>query len=746
MKKFLSILLIFVLLFGVVACNADDTPESDVPSQNEEEETKAPVCQHEWTDATCTAKKTCKLCGETDDEALGHTWADATCTAAKTCSVCGATEGEALGHAWVDATCTAPKTCSTCGETEGEALGHDLKDATCTEPASCQREGCDHTEGEIPGHVWSDATCTTPKTCSTCGETEGDPLDHDMAPATCTAPATCKRGCGHTEGEKLSHDMAPATCAAPATCKRGCGYTEGEALPHTWVNATLTAPKTCSVCQAMTLKYDDYFPTLLSIPASKEGLSIEGTALGITTVGSEKYFQAKGIGTATLIDGEQRYSVTVEKAKINIIVVMGQSNSVNWEDSVSGSNLFQNAMTDVSSPLGTAYIWNNTTKKPEKFTATTRGIHSTLLAELYAQSVAAGDPVKNILIWKEGSTSRSGMSISFWATPNEVLTPTLHTAKFLENCLAYYTKATNARKYSIESKGMYWLQGEIDGSTNAHNAIPGHTAMDPATYEASFMKMWSTLKAAGLEYVAFLRVRRDVEDNKFPNADAPDHNDLTYTTALSAQLKMIAENEEFYLATSLTEHWVGTEDTEHTIDISKYGSVMNEYSNGESILDKDGNVIATVADGKLTTTMKDIYGSIAHCHYGKFGYTLIAADAAYNMYRALYGNNFAIVQGDTSGTPATQTTATAGDTKTIDVSTMTEDLVFRADAASTAGTLSITVMNGETDITDAVTITEGAHLGALNVETLRTYDNVKVTVTYTPTNGTAGSVTYTIVK
>jgi len=91
---------------------------------------------HKWTDATCTAPKTCSVCGETEGEALGHTWTDATCTAPKTCSVCGETEGEALGHSY-EAVVTAPDcenggyttyTCSVCGDSyvadETEALGH----------------------------------------------------------------------------------------------------------------------------------------------------------------------------------------------------------------------------------------------------------------------------------------------------------------------------------------------------------------------------------------------------------------------------------------------------------------------------------------------------------------------------------------------------------------------------------------------------------------------------------------------
>jgi len=40
-----------------------------------------PDCEHEWIDATCTAPKTCSLCGETEGEALGHTYVDGICSA-----------------------------------------------------------------------------------------------------------------------------------------------------------------------------------------------------------------------------------------------------------------------------------------------------------------------------------------------------------------------------------------------------------------------------------------------------------------------------------------------------------------------------------------------------------------------------------------------------------------------------------------------------------------------------------------
>ncbi|MBQ7415793.1 MAG: starch-binding protein, partial [Oscillospiraceae bacterium] len=88
-------------------------------------------CNHSYssvvTAPTCTTAGyttyTCTVCGDSYTgnvvAALGHSWTDATCTAPKTCSICGATEGEALGHeaytyAYADGVHTL--TCTKCGE------------------------------------------------------------------------------------------------------------------------------------------------------------------------------------------------------------------------------------------------------------------------------------------------------------------------------------------------------------------------------------------------------------------------------------------------------------------------------------------------------------------------------------------------------------------------------------------------------------------------------------------------------
>jgi len=326
MKKILSFLLIFVLLFGVVACTEPSTSEEGnqtetTTNENTEAEEKndPPAHTHTWVNATCVAPKTC-ACGATEGEVLGHSWADATCIAPKTCSVCGEVEGEALGHTWTSADCTTPKTCSTCGVSVGEALGHVWTDATCTTPKTCTT--CGEVEGEALGHAWTDATCTTPKTCATCGEVEGEALGHtygewvvtleptmthtglqvkecsacgaklqkklpalhahEATEATCTAPSICLL-CGIELEKALGHDMKKATCTESASCRReGCGYI-AEALGHAWLEATCEAPKTCVLCgttQGNALGHTWVDATCTTPKTCSVCSAIQGAALG----------------------------------------------------------------------------------------------------------------------------------------------------------------------------------------------------------------------------------------------------------------------------------------------------------------------------------------------------------------------------------------------------------------------------------------------------------------------------------
>lgn len=67
--------------------------------------------------------------------------------------------GEEHTHTWVEATCTAPKTCSICGKTEGKALGHDMQPAAGDQPAVCSRCGYVDVGSAENANVVASGTC-----------------------------------------------------------------------------------------------------------------------------------------------------------------------------------------------------------------------------------------------------------------------------------------------------------------------------------------------------------------------------------------------------------------------------------------------------------------------------------------------------------------------------------------------------------------------------------------------------------
>lgn len=99
MKKFLSAMLIVILIVSVCGCEK--------------------TCEHEWAEATCTTAQTCLMCGEIQGEVLEHEFSDATCEEAKKCSRCAETEGKALGHSVYEWNTIQDSTCSEPGIKEG---------------------------------------------------------------------------------------------------------------------------------------------------------------------------------------------------------------------------------------------------------------------------------------------------------------------------------------------------------------------------------------------------------------------------------------------------------------------------------------------------------------------------------------------------------------------------------------------------------------------------------------------------
>ena len=134
MKQIIAILLAMFLILSLCACGKDDGSTPTNPSSNatttapagssptgssptESAPTEPPQCSHVY-EASITKEPTCSAIGETtytcsncshsyteQIDMLAHDYVEATCTAAKTCKVCGATDGQPLDHAYANGTC-----------------------------------------------------------------------------------------------------------------------------------------------------------------------------------------------------------------------------------------------------------------------------------------------------------------------------------------------------------------------------------------------------------------------------------------------------------------------------------------------------------------------------------------------------------------------------------------------------------------------------------------------------------------
>lgn len=101
---------------------------------------------------------------EGDCDVSGHDFAEASCTAPKTCKVCGKEEGEPLGHDWEAADCDLPKRCKNCFKTVGERLTHKVGYTACGEKPKCIYCGkiMGYTQQHYYENEWED-------TCTRCG-------------------------------------------------------------------------------------------------------------------------------------------------------------------------------------------------------------------------------------------------------------------------------------------------------------------------------------------------------------------------------------------------------------------------------------------------------------------------------------------------------------------------------------------------------------------------------------------------
>ena len=206
MKKVILLILVSILLlFAFTSCAKITNLKNKIFRK---------ACEHEWTDATCTSAKTCKLCGEQEGALGPHRTVDATCTTPQMCSVCGFTSEyweAARGHEWAEASCFkgVAKTCRVCQLVEGEVPAHDWSEPTCIEDSKCSV--CSLTdEGSALGHNYVDAA-EVPATCTTNGTAAGVKCSRcsDVQSGCATIPAL------NHKGYEVEIPGTPATCTEP---------------------------------------------------------------------------------------------------------------------------------------------------------------------------------------------------------------------------------------------------------------------------------------------------------------------------------------------------------------------------------------------------------------------------------------------------------------------------------------------------------------------------------------------------
>lgn len=396
---------------------------------------------------------------------------------------------------------------------------------------------------------------------------------------------TCFAGCGddkETESKKTNKTDKTSSASKDEDKKEDTKNEEGEQE----VEGT-----------PLVMEYDDYLTfENAKVIVSKDESTVQGTG--------NKMRARKVTDTPVRVsvhnkDGSvANYDVTVKKAKINIVLICGQSNASGETSGVPANGL---AYTCAKVDSGVGYIWNAASTSPTAFGGGAKdGFRAALVQQWYEQSKAAGSPEKTCLVFQNDYTATPGERIAEFLDDNSSRGTVKKSAKMVNACYDYYTTGNGKDNFQVVGCGMYWLQGESDSRETE------------AYYISQFNTLWSRLKNetnGKLKYCGILRVRKD---SGFQN--------LGDAGPVTAQKKLAETNSDIYMASVITENWSGNGKTQINVDITNY-HIFDETQYSKIV---SGNT--------LTEQLDSIYGGL---HYSPLGYNIIGADAAYNMYKTL---------------------------------------------------------------------------------------------------------------
>ena len=345
----------------------------------------------------------------------------------------------------------------------------------------------------------------------------------------------------------------------------------------------------CALCTSLpvialstpiVLQYDDYYEIT-------EGMVIVPSNNFVEWDESSRKLHAKGVGSTTITVDGSTTEVTVNKAKINVVLISGQSNAAGEAGTLDGVN-------PICPDKGNGYYWQNdildlNTVAMEKANTPTGsagsqyynsvGFYPSLAARWYELTgekvVIIHDPC-------------NGAPISNWATESGITSHTTAVVTKINECLLSLKSNSN---FDIVRSGYYWLQGESNASIN-DLGLSYIQYTTPDEYYNAYMKMHTAYKNAltvancDTPMCGILSVRTRENLNTWKANE--------FCGVRTAQQDLANQNADIFMASIITEDWLSP-----TQDANKFST-------------KGGAI-----------------------HYSQNGYNLLGVDAANNMYTAI---------------------------------------------------------------------------------------------------------------
>ncbi len=347
------------------------------------------------------------------------------------------------------------------------------------------------------------------------------------------------------------------------------------------------------VVESLTLQYDDYYTIdaeNISIAENNGCLTLDGK-----TLHADKLTDAP---VPMMIDGVLTM-VTVEKAKVNLVLVDGQSNARGVAGELDG-------VSPITPDKGNGYMWVSGGLQDmktyidgvvaAKTDNSSVGFYPALAAEWYALT---GE--KTVVI----SKGHDGAPIHFWSERGY----TTSTVTEINNAIKAINDSGN---YEIASAGYYWLQGESNMILTANPDWQEYEVYTtPSQYTQDFLPVHNAyiaaFETAGVDAFAGIIPARSNDCTKNINTVSE------YAGPRAAQLFLANDYADIYMVSTLPDEWDQTSAEAYTF---------------------------TSASGK-TVSVSDIKsGLFAYnpVHYAQNGYNAIGLDAADNLYKALSGS------------------------------------------------------------------------------------------------------------